>query len=158
MQPAFPTRAWILPVSPNNWKRCRSPRSTPAVTGPECKPNRIESSERWVARCELRNGAGFNTIKADTSGCFNIRRSNRKLWHSPWPTSCVRSERDFQLLRQLIALVHAISCKAHHYQSVIILRFCLMIVKKQRGNKIRLLPFCQPKRGKDEIKSHWFTW
>ena len=36
--------AEVLTVSPNSWKRARSPRRTPAVTGPEWRPNRMARS------------------------------------------------------------------------------------------------------------------
>mmetsp|Transcript_33157 Transcript_33157/g.80498 ORF Transcript_33157/g.80498 Transcript_33157/m.80498 type:complete len:211 (-) Transcript_33157:12-644(-) len=39
--PLLSIRAAVLTVSPNNWNRARSPRSTPAVTGPLCSPTRI---------------------------------------------------------------------------------------------------------------------
>ena len=34
----------VLTVSPKSWNRDLSPRRTPAVTGPECKPIRIRKS------------------------------------------------------------------------------------------------------------------
>ena len=47
-------RRSVLPVSPNSWKRARSPRKMPAVTGPEWSPNRIVNSPVSGPEIEIR--------------------------------------------------------------------------------------------------------
>ena len=43
-RPVVSMREAVLTVSPKSWKRARSPLRTPAVTGPECRPQRKSRS------------------------------------------------------------------------------------------------------------------